>query len=67
MRKLSSAKADNTTKYTDNFFASNAFSKNGLKSYHYKSSMCQGNNFINVSKAIIAEKNNDTQKIKPKS
>ena len=67
MRKLSSAKADNMTKYTDNFFASNAFSKNGFKSYHYKSSMCQANNFINVSKAIIAEKNNDTQKIKPKS
>lgn len=43
-------------KYIDNFFASTAFSINGLKSYHYKSVVFQGNNFINVSKANICEK-----------
>lgn len=53
MIKLSFAKAENNFKYTDNFFASNAFSANGLKSYHYKSGVFQGNNFINVSRAII--------------
>lgn len=66
MRKLSTAKANNASKYTDNFFASNAFSKNGMKSYHYKSSMCQGNNFINVSKAIILEKKNSDKKTEAK-
>lgn len=53
MRKLSNAKAENISKFTDNFFASNAFTANGLKYYHIKSSNYQGNNFINVSKAVI--------------
>jgi hypothetical protein len=56
MRKLSTAKAENIAKYTDNFFAANVFSINGLKSYHFKSSSFQGNNFINVSKAVITTK-----------
>lgn len=38
MRKLSTAKVKDLSKYTDNFFASKAFSKNGSKSYHCKSS-----------------------------
>lgn len=53
MRKLSSAKAQNLNKYTENYFASNVFSRNGLKSYHYKSTNIQENNFINVKRAII--------------
>lgn len=56
MRKLSEAKTQNISKYTDNFFASNAFVQNGLKCYYIKSSAFEGNNFINVSKAVIAEK-----------
>ena len=58
MRKFSNAKAENINKFTDNFFASNAFTGNGLKSYHIKSSTFQGNNFINVRKAVILLKKN---------
>jgi hypothetical protein len=67
MCKLSTAKADNAAKFTDNFFALNAFSKNGMKSYRHKSSMCQGNNFINVRKAIILEKKNSDKNSNSKS
>jgi len=53
MRKLSTAKARNLNKYTENYFASNVFSRNGLNSCPYMFNNFQENNFIKVKKAIL--------------
>jgi hypothetical protein len=53
MKKLSSAKARNLNKYTENYFDSNVFSRNGLNSCPYMLTNFQDNNFIKVQKAIL--------------
>lgn len=54
--KISNPKIEENIKHIDPFFPSSGLLNNGLKSYHVKSLSFQGNNFINVSKAIISEK-----------